>query len=62
MFYWFSRGSETLQYEVREISPTRFELTIRGADGRYPDEGFARFVASGLRQDHLRTGWLESSL
>jgi hypothetical protein len=33
MFYWFKRGDESLRYEVREISPTRFELTITSADG-----------------------------
>ena len=26
---------------------------------RCPDEAFARFVANGLRQDHLRVGWKE---
>jgi hypothetical protein len=28
MFYWFTRGSESVQYEAREVSPTRFELRI----------------------------------
>jgi hypothetical protein len=26
---------------------------------RCPDEAFARFVANGLKQDHLRAGWTE---
>ena len=33
MFYWFKRGSESLHYEVRETSSTRFEMTITGPDG-----------------------------
>jgi hypothetical protein len=33
MFYWFKRGNESLHYEVREVSSTRFEMTITGPDG-----------------------------
>jgi len=27
---------------------------------RCPDEAFARFVVQGLKQDHVRAGWVEA--
>jgi len=33
VFYWFKRGDAFVQYDVREVSPTRYELTFIGPDG-----------------------------
>lgn len=40
MFYWFKRGEQLIQYESREVSPTRFELRITGRDGIESTECF----------------------
>jgi hypothetical protein len=50
MFYWFKRGSESLRYESREVSPTRFELTIIGSDGIEHVESFETADALHERQ------------
>jgi hypothetical protein len=63
MFYWFKRGGESLRYESREVSPTRFELTIIGADGiehvehfETPEALHDRQVA--LERELLAQGWV----
>ena len=63
MFYWFKRGTESLRYEAREVSPTRFELTIIGPDGVERVEHFASAEALHERQVALETelvaqGWI----
>ena len=50
MFYWFKRGNDSLHYEVREISPTRFELTLTGPDGVERREHFETADAIHQRQ------------
>jgi hypothetical protein len=62
MFYWFKRGDESFHYEVREHSPSRFELTITGPDGIEPLEVFATADALHERQlaverELLAQGW-----
>jgi hypothetical protein len=62
MFYWFKRGSESLRYEVREVSSIRFELTISGPDGIERVERFETADALHKRQvalerDLLAQGW-----
>ena len=51
MFYWFRRGDESLRYEVREVSPIRFELTMLGPDGIERIEHFE--TADALHQRQL---------
>ena len=51
MFYWFKRGHDSLHYEVREISPTRFELTLTGPDGVERREQYE--TADALHQRQL---------
>ena len=53
MFYFFRRGDETVQCEVRATSDgPGFEIVITGSDGK---ERFERFATS--EQVHAR--WLE---
>ena len=33
VFYWFKRGDAFVQYDVRQVSATRYELTFIGPDG-----------------------------
>jgi len=33
VFYWFKRGDAFVQYDVRQVSATRYELTFVGPDG-----------------------------
>ncbi len=40
MFYWFQRGNQSLRYEVRQVSPTLYELNVVGPDGRETVERF----------------------
>jgi hypothetical protein len=47
MFYWFKRGAESLRYESREVSSTRFET----AEALHERE-----VA--LEQELLAQGWV----
>jgi hypothetical protein len=61
MFYWFNRGDESLQYEVREGS-SGFELTITGPDGVAHVEHFDTADALHERQvalerELLAQGW-----
>ena len=63
MFYWFKRGAESLRYEVREVSSTRFELTILGPDGTERVESFGTADALHARQlalerDLVEHGWI----
>jgi hypothetical protein len=63
MFYWFKRGAESLRYESREVSSTRFELTIIGADGIEQVEHFETADALherevALAQELLAQGWV----
>ena len=42
-----------------------WEVVLKDGDDwvfgrRCPDEAFARFVAHTLKQDHLKTGWIEA--
>ena len=57
MFYWFMKGTEKLRFEAREVSPTRFELTVTGCDHRERIEVFT--TAEGL---HRRQVALELEL
>ena len=63
MFYWFKRGNESLRYEAREVSATRFKLTIIGPDGVERVERFASAEALHERQVALEgelqaQGWV----
>ena len=63
MFYWFKRGAESLRYESREVSPTRFELTIISADGIEHVEQFETAEALhdrqlALERKLLAEGWV----
>jgi hypothetical protein len=63
MFYWFKRGNESLRYEAREVSRTRFELTIVGPDGVERVEHFTSAEALHERQVALESelqaqGWV----
>jgi hypothetical protein len=63
MFYWFTRGNASLQYEALEVSPTRFELTMIGSDGIAHVEHFETADALHARQlalerELLAQGWV----
>jgi hypothetical protein len=63
MFYWFKRGAESLRYESREVSSTRFELTIIGSDGIAQVEHFETAEALherevALEQELSAQGWV----
>lgn len=63
MFYWFTRGTERVRYEVREVSPTRFQLTITGPDGVERLEQFDNAAALHRRQvtlerELMAQGWV----
>lgn len=53
MFYWFTKGAHVLHYEARELSPTVFELTVRGP-GADRVERFARADDLHARQVQLQ--------
>ena len=62
MFYWFKRGGESLRYEAREVSPSRFELRIIGPTGPETLEVFDTAEALHERQlalerELLAQGW-----
>jgi hypothetical protein len=62
-----TKEGRTLACELHsdERSGAGWEVVLK-ADGewlfgrRCPDEGFARFVATGLRQDQQRAGWIDT--
>jgi len=63
VFYWFKRGDAFVQYDVREVSPTRYELTFIGPDGVECVEHYDTPDALHLRQRALESelaaeGWV----
>jgi hypothetical protein len=62
MFYWFTRGPELCRYEVREVSPTHYELAIIGPGGVERVERFDTADALHQRQvalerELIAQGW-----
>ena len=50
MFYWFKRGDAFVQYDVRQVSATRYELTFVGPDGVECVERYDTWDALHARQ------------
>ena len=51
MFYWFMKGIQKVRVEAREVSPTRFELTVTGPTA------VSASTSSPLEKRSMRATW-----
>ena len=62
VFYWFKRGDAFVQYDVRQVSATRYELTFIGPDGvecveRYDTPDALNLRRRALEAELAAEGW-----
>ena len=62
VFYWFKRGEAFVQYDVRQVSATRYELTFIGPDGvecveRYDTPDALNLRRRALEAELAAEGW-----
>ena len=62
VFYWFKRGDAVVQYDVRQVSASRYELTFIGPDGvecveRYDTPDALRLRQRALEAELAADGW-----